>query len=186
MWRSSVNRAVVDLVDPQPGEAVADAGAGMGPATVMAARRGAEVWAVDPTSYMRGVMQIRRLGQRARSRIHVVDGSAEYLPFADGSIDALWSVNAMHHWVDLDAALAEVSRVVGDGGRLVLVDEVFDDPRHPLHERTQQRGKHENHGFEAVDAEVVGRQLESVGFRNVDAGARSLAATPCTVIVATR
>ena len=48
MWRSPVNRAVVDLLDPQPGDVVADVGAGMGPATVVAAQRGADVWAIDP------------------------------------------------------------------------------------------------------------------------------------------
>jgi hypothetical protein len=37
-----------------------------------------------------------------------------------------------------------------------------------------------------VDAEVVGRHLESVGFKNVNAGELSLATTPCIAIVATR
>lgn len=186
MWRSSVNRAVVHLVDPQPGEVCVDVGAGMGPATVVAARSGAEVWAVDPMPYMRGALHLRRLGQRARPSIHVVAGSAEHLPLADGSVDALWSVNAMHHWVDLDAALAEIARVVRSGGRLVLVDEDFDDPQHPLHERMRPRHEHENHEFDAVNFEEVGRHVETFGFENIRAGDRSLAATPCIAIVATR
>ena len=32
-WMSDVNRAVVDLADPKPGERGLDVGAGMGPAT---------------------------------------------------------------------------------------------------------------------------------------------------------
>lgn len=189
MWRSPVNRTVVDLVDPQPGEICADVGAGLGPATVLAARRGADVWAIDPSHYMRGALRLRRLGQRARPRIQVVDGSAEHLPLPDGSVDALWSVNAMHHWVDLEAALAEVSRVVRDGGRLALVDEDFDDPRHPLHQRMRLRRRHENHGcheFDMVDAEEVGRHLGSVGFENITAGDRDLVSIPCIAIEARR
>lgn len=186
MWRSSVNRAVVHLVEPQPGEVCVDVGAGMGPATVVAARSGAEVWAVDPMPYMRGALHLRRLGQRARPSIHVVAGSAEHLPLADGSVDALWSVNAMHHWLDLEAAFAEVSRVVRDGGRLVLVDEDFDDPEHPYHEQIQRRRNHENHELEMVDAEEVGRYLEAAGWVDVSAGSRDLAAAPCIAVVATR
>lgn len=36
-WFSDLNRAVVDLVAPQPGEVVLDLGAGMGPASTQAA-----------------------------------------------------------------------------------------------------------------------------------------------------
>ena len=43
-WMSDVNRAVVDLADPKPGERGLDVGAGMGPATVLAAKRGALWW----------------------------------------------------------------------------------------------------------------------------------------------
>ncbi len=36
-WSSQLNRAAVELVDPQPGEVVLDLGAGLGPASVAAA-----------------------------------------------------------------------------------------------------------------------------------------------------
>ena len=45
-WQADTNRAIVDMVDPQPGESLLDVGAGMGPATVLAAARGASVVAV--------------------------------------------------------------------------------------------------------------------------------------------
>jgi 2-polyprenyl-3-methyl-5-hydroxy-6-metoxy-1,4-benzoquinol methylase len=53
--------AVVDLVAPQLAERVVDFDAGMGPATVVAARTGASVLAVDPSSYMRRILGLRRL-----------------------------------------------------------------------------------------------------------------------------
>ena len=60
MWRSEVNDAVVDLIDPRPGETVIDIGAGMGPGVMRAAASGAEVLAIDPTPFMRTVMSGRR------------------------------------------------------------------------------------------------------------------------------
>ena len=131
MWRSPVSREVVRTIAPQPGEHVVDVGAGMGPASVVAAKAGASVLAVDPTPYMRHILGIRRFGQRSRAAIRVVEGSAESIPSDDGSVDALWTVNTMHHWADLDAAVRELARVLRPGGRVVLVDEDFDSPAHP-------------------------------------------------------
>jgi demethylmenaquinone methyltransferase / 2-methoxy-6-polyprenyl-1,4-benzoquinol methylase len=34
----------------------------------------------------------------------------------------LWTVNTMHHWTDLDAAVSELGRVLRPGGRLVVLE----------------------------------------------------------------
>jgi len=56
----------------------------------------------------------------ARSRgIAVDEGSAESMPYAAGSFDAVFS-NAALHWVrDHDAMMSEVRRVLKRGGRFV-------------------------------------------------------------------
>jgi SAM-dependent methyltransferase len=56
----------------------------------------------------------------ARSRgLAVEEGSAESMPFADRSFDAVFS-NAALHWVrDQDAMMGEVRRVLRPGGRFV-------------------------------------------------------------------
>ena len=105
----------------------------MGAATVLAAKRGAHVVAVEPGATMRLVCRLRRLGNRSRRRIVVEPGVAEDLPVAGGSTEALWAGNAMHHWVDHAAAFSEFARVLAPGGRLVLVDEDYEDPTHPDH-----------------------------------------------------
>jgi ubiquinone/menaquinone biosynthesis C-methylase UbiE len=187
MWRSPINRAVLDLVDPRPGELVVDIGAGMGPATVAAARRGAQVIAVDPTPYMRRILALRRLAQRARDRIRVSEGSAEHLPCGEASCDAAWAVNSMHHWTDVEHAVREIARVVKPGGRIVLVDEDFEDPRHPLFDKTPlRRHDDEEHGMEAVDLEDMRHRLEAYGCTEVVAAIRDLADLPCRVVTATR
>jgi SAM-dependent methyltransferase len=152
MWRSEINDAVLALVDAKPTEHVVDIGAGMGAGTAVAANTGANVIAVEPTPFLRRVLSIRRLLLRGRSRVIVVDGAAEHLPLPDESIDAAWSVNAMHHWVDPAQAAQELARVVKPGGRVVLVDEDFLDPTHPEHEQFKDQHGGHGHGHSRHDA----------------------------------
>jgi ubiquinone/menaquinone biosynthesis C-methylase UbiE len=141
MWRSRISREVVRSVAPRAGERVVDLGAGMGSATVLAARRGATVVAVDPTSFMRRILGVRRLWQPHRAGIAVLDGAAESIPLGDASIDALWTVNTLHHWTDRTSACREVARVMRPGGRVLLVDEDFDSPTHPEYDARRPRGR---------------------------------------------
>ena len=182
MWTSEITASVLDLVAAQRGERVVDLGAGMGAATVVAARSGAFVVAVDPTPYMRGILGLRRLAQRARRRISVVDGAAEAIPVADGSVDALWSVNAMHHWTDLDRALGEIHRVLRPGGRLVLVDEDFDDPAHPAHERFRRGRAEHGHHFDVIDPIEVAARLQRLGFASVGGSLSKVGGRPAKLV----
>lgn len=196
MWRSVVNDAVIDLVAPAPGERVLDIGAGMGPGTVRAARAGATVVAVEPTPFMRGVLKLRRLPSRDRTRITVVDAAAERLPASDGSIDAVWAVNTMHHWLDTSRAAGEISRVLRPGGRVVLVDENFHDPSHPDYERFAGLGDHGHHDaddaddphhagdFTMVGADEIGELFRDAGLIDVDARDRRLAGRPVVAVTA--
>jgi ubiquinone/menaquinone biosynthesis C-methylase UbiE len=182
MWTSPVNRDVITLLDIRANERVLDVGAGMGPGVVLAARAGAHVVAVDPTPFMRLVLRVRRLGQRSRKRIEVLDGAAEHLPVRDASVDAVWAVNAMHHWADLDAAIAEIGRVLRQGGRLMVVDEDFDDPAHEDHERFRARRRKHDLEFADVDPTVVGAKLAAVGFAVEEAGKTVVAGRPAKLV----
>jgi ubiquinone/menaquinone biosynthesis C-methylase UbiE len=186
MWRSPVSRDVIRTLAPQPGESVVDIGAGMGPATVLAAKAGAKVLAVDPTPYMRRILGVRRLGQRARGAIHVVDGTAESIPAADHSVDALWTVNTMHHWTDLDRAVHELARVLRPGGQLLLVDEDFDAPAHPAFTHMQSRKAHRARHFNEIDPVAMEGKLIAAGFAKVEGSNGSMAARPVKMVRATR
>ena len=186
MWRSPVSREVVRDVAPRPGERVVDVGAGMGPATVLAAKNGASVLAVDPTPYMRRILSVRRLGQRRRKAIRVADGSAESIPLDDHSVDALWTVNTMHHWTNMDAAVRELARVLRPGGRLLLVDEDFDEPEHPAFLHMQDRRAHRARHFTEIDPAAVEAKLVAAGFAKVEGSNGSMAARPVKMVRATR
>ena len=186
MWRSPISREVVRTIAPQPGERVVDVGAGMGPAAVLAAKTGASVLAVDPTPYMRHILTVRRLGQRRRASINVADGSAESIPAEDHTVDALWTVNTMHHWTDLDAAVHELARVLRPGGRLLLVDEDFDSPAHPAFVHMQERKADRARHFSEIDPTDVGARLMEAGFAGVEGSTGSMAGRPVKVVRATR
>lgn len=187
MWRSSMNTEVIELVGPTTGERVLDIGAGMGAGLGPGTKDGATVVAVEPTPFMRRVLKLRRLARRDRRRIEVLDGTAEDLPVGDGSIDAVWAVNTMHHWSDHEQAGRELLRVLRTGGRIVLVDELFNDPTHPDHDRFGGGDDgHEHHGFTMVDAEQMESTLRTAGFDEVDAERRVLDGCPAVVVTARR
>lgn len=51
-------------------------------------------------------------------------GLMEILPFADNSIDYVFSINSLHHSKDLSAVFAEVSRILAPDGIGIIVDDV--------------------------------------------------------------
>jgi SAM-dependent methyltransferase len=106
-----------------PGRRVVDLAAGTGKLTRPLAGTGAEVVAVEPVAEMRA-----RIGPGAAE---VLDGTAEAMPLADASADAV-TVGQAFHWFDGPAALAEIHRVLRPGGALALVwnRRPLDDPVH--------------------------------------------------------
>ncbi len=188
MWRSEINDAIVAQVAPEPGERVVDIGAGMGAGAMRAARSGARVLAVEPTPFMRRALAMRRFLSRHRRNVEVLDGAAEAIPATDRSVDALWAVNTMHHWIDAERGVAEIARVLQSTGRLLLVDEDFTHPTHPEHDKFGG-GEHgddgiEHHGFTMVDAETIGSLLRDAGLTDVDTSAEQIAGRPVISVTA--
>jgi SAM-dependent methyltransferase len=90
---------------------VLDLGAGTGKLTRVLARRFAHVTAVEPDASMRAVC--------SQVTGCCLDGSAEAIPLADHSVDAVFCAEAFH-WFDWPVALAEIARVLRPRGTLVL------------------------------------------------------------------
>jgi SAM-dependent methyltransferase len=102
---------VLEWLAAQPGERILDLGCGDGYLSKRIAATGAMLVGVDSSPNMVAA---------ARARAIVADNaSAESLPYADNSFEAVFS-NAALHWVrDQDAMMAEVHRVLRPGGRFV-------------------------------------------------------------------
>ena len=111
---------VVEVLGLAPGRRVLDLAAGTGKFTRLLVPSGAELIAVEPVDAMREELVANVPG------VSAVDGRAEDLPLADGTVDAVVAAQAFH-WFDPDPALAEIHRVLGAGGRLALVWNVRDE-----------------------------------------------------------
>ena len=93
---------------------VLDIAAGTGKLTRALVATGADVVASEPSASMRAVFASVLPGTAQ------VGATAEQLPFADGSFDAITVAQAFH-WFDAPKALAECARVLRPGGGLALV-----------------------------------------------------------------
>jgi SAM-dependent methyltransferase len=108
------------VFDLRPGTRVIDLGAGTGKFTRQLARSGADILAVEPSPSMRAELA------RNLPDVTLVSGSAESIPAADASVDAVFVAQAFH-WFDPDPALSEIARVLRPGGGLGLIWNERDD-----------------------------------------------------------
>jgi SAM-dependent methyltransferase len=112
----------LDRLGLRRGERLIDVGAGSGGAALMAARRGADVLAVDAAQGM-----VARIRERAdgtaiapgRLRAETMDGMALALP--DASFDAAISVFGVILFPDAELGMREMARVLEPAGRMAVV-----------------------------------------------------------------
>ena len=112
--RPTYPETALDWLLPEGSPRVLDLGAGTGKLTRLIAQRGLDVEAVDPSEEMLAELE----AALPDVRTHV--GTAERIPVADGSFDAVVVAQAWH-WVDVPRAVVEVARVLTPGGRLGLI-----------------------------------------------------------------
>ena len=93
-----------------------------GVALQLASRTGARVVGVDLTEGMLRQGQANVTGAGLGSRIGLVAGQAERLPFPDASFDALTFTYLLRYVDDPQATLAELARVVKPGGTMASLE----------------------------------------------------------------
>jgi glycosyltransferase involved in cell wall biosynthesis/ubiquinone/menaquinone biosynthesis C-methylase UbiE len=96
-----------------------DAGCGTGVCSLALAELAGEVVALDLSHHSLGTAK-SLAEQSGRSNIRTQRGSVLDLPFAECSFDLVWSWGVIHHTVEPERALNELTRVLAPGGTLVL------------------------------------------------------------------
>jgi ubiquinone/menaquinone biosynthesis C-methylase UbiE len=147
---------VVEAADVGPGTTVVDVGCGPGSAARAAARRGAEVTGVDPSSSMLRLAN-RFTAPTLRSKVRWERGAAEHLPLPDGPADVVWAIASAHHWEDVGTGLRECRRVCAPGGTLFVVEGDVKPGAHG----------HAAHGFTAERVDGVAASAFDAGFGDV-------------------
>lgn len=113
-------KALVAQSVPAQGQAL-DVGCGAGHLGFALAPHLARIVALDPSAPMLATVREAALA-RGWQHIETVPSNAEALPFADASFDLVCSRYSAHHWTRLEAALAEMRRVLKPGGHLLIID----------------------------------------------------------------
>jgi SAM-dependent methyltransferase len=106
--------SAVRVLDAPDSASVLELGAGTGKLTRLLLQDHAEVLAIEPDP------QMRRWLAAVCPEAVLVAGTAEAIPLADQSVDAVFSAEAFH-WFAHDRALAEICRVMRPDGTLVLM-----------------------------------------------------------------
>jgi ubiquinone/menaquinone biosynthesis C-methylase UbiE len=126
-WLGPLHQQIADrtadvalTVTPAP-RRVLDVGCGTGYLLRQLAARcpeAVELTGLDPAPAMIAAAAAAAFGNRFRW----VEGTAEELPFPDGSFDLVVSTTSFDHWADQRSGLGECARVLAPGGWLVLTD----------------------------------------------------------------
>ena len=124
-------RSLVEIADIKAGDRVLDVGCGSGALTRLMARHlgpGSRIDAMDVNGYLLAEGRAIAEAEGLTGNIHYTLGSAETLPFADGTFDCALCVTVLEE-CHADLAIAEMVRVVRPGGRVGIIVRAIDMPQ---------------------------------------------------------
>ncbi|MGN6797851.1 MAG: class I SAM-dependent methyltransferase [Gaiellaceae bacterium] len=137
--------SIYELLPPPSGLTI-DVGCGEGRLTRELAGRGYDVVGIDASTAL--VEEARAADPSGRYEVASIDE----LPFADGAAELAVCVNVLPHVHDLDAAAAEIARVLAPGGSFVI------GTIHPV----AHAGTHDEETGELRIRDYWDRELEAV------------------------
>lgn len=154
-WKS-IAEALLRLMPPLT---IADLGAGEGSFASLLAARAKKVIAVDTSARM---IEVGR-EQAARHGVKNVEyrlGDMEEVPIGAGEVDLVFFSQSLHHALHPERALSEAARILGPGGRVVVLDLL----KHRFEEAREMYAD-ERLGFSEAEVEAM---LGNAGFANVE------------------
>ena len=118
-WR----RFLVSRIEAGPGDEVLDVATGTAAVAIeLAQRTGCRVVGVDQSVQMLATGRARIEAAGLADRIRLVEGSAERLPFEDGSFDGLTFTYLLRYVEEPAATLRELTRVVKPSGWVAALE----------------------------------------------------------------
>jgi ubiquinone/menaquinone biosynthesis C-methylase UbiE len=106
---------IIEFFGDLAGKRVLDAGCGKGRFARVLAKR-------YPSAKLCGLDIAEAMLRHVPAGVSPCAGSLTELPFATSAFDAAYATESLEHAVDIDAAVAELCRVVKPGGRIVVID----------------------------------------------------------------
>jgi SAM-dependent methyltransferase len=126
-----VGEQAIELMEIPAGARILDLGCGSGWASRLMAERAqlGKVVGIDISDEM---VQLATNTSKDFSNIEFKVASAEALPFSDNEFTHVFSMESLYYYSNMLAALKEVYRVIGDGGRFVIVVDLYfeNEPSH--------------------------------------------------------
>jgi len=114
------SREALRLADLAPASDIVDVAAGPGTLSVLAAKAGHTVAALDFSPKMVAELRSRLDAEALASRIEAREGDGMALPYADASFDAGFSMFGLIFFPDRDKGFRELHRVVKPGAPVVV------------------------------------------------------------------
>jgi ubiquinone/menaquinone biosynthesis C-methylase UbiE/biotin operon repressor len=147
------------LLTLMPPMVIADLGAGEGTFSQLLARRSKKVIAVDNSEKM--VEYGRELARKhGVKNLEYRKGDLEEVPIRDATVDLAFFSQALHHAQHPDRAVAEASRILKPGGRIVVLDLL-------RHNYEEARELYADLWLGFTEVEVT-RFLRQAGFKNIE------------------
>jgi len=129
LWK----RFTIELCAVRPGQTILDIAGGTGDLAARFSRlvgQDGKVILADINAAMLEVGRDRLIDKGASDNIEVVQADAQYLPFADNTIDCITIAFGLRNVTDKAIALQSMLRVLRPGGRLLVLE--FSKPTSPL------------------------------------------------------
>jgi ubiquinone/menaquinone biosynthesis C-methylase UbiE/DNA-binding MarR family transcriptional regulator len=147
------------LLTLMPPMVIADLGAGEGTFSQLLARRSKKVIAIDNSEKM--VEYGRELAlKHGVKNLEYRKGDLEAVPIKDATVDLAFFSQALHHAQHPEQAVAEASRILKPGGRIVVLDLL-------RHNYEEARELYADLWLGFTEVEVT-RFLRQAGFKNIE------------------
>lgn len=127
LYETADVRWALGRLEPLRDRLVVDIGGGLALGAILMARRGARVVITDIAASRLKLARQSLAALGLADRVHLVAGSAEHLPFADGTVDRLFTKSVLIH-TDLAQAAPECARVLAPAGRAAFIEPMRRNP----------------------------------------------------------